>query len=86
MLILVAGLDQSQLVYSVSMTFRSKRTSGREIAIGYLDDLLIISFGMKDKTSHFVEVTVDEVLKDHDLCSDFLSENFTFNGPEGIVL
>jgi hypothetical protein len=68
------------------MTFRSKRTSGREIATGYLDDLLIISFGMMDKTSHFVEVSVDEVLKDHEFCSDFMSENLTFNGPEGIVL
>ena|SRR5271170_2619582 len=87
LLILLAGLDQSQLVYSVSMTFRSNRTSGREVAIGYLDDLLIISFGITDKTSHFIEATVDEILKDHDLCSDLMSGNITFDGPpQGIVL
>jgi len=68
------------------MAFRSKRTSGRDFAVGYLDDLLIITFGMRDRTSHFVEVTVDEVLKDHELCSDFMSGNITFNGPEGIIL
>jgi hypothetical protein len=68
------------------MTFRSKRMSGREVAVGYLDDLLIISFGMQDKTSHFAEVTVDEILKDHDLCSDLMSGNITFKVPEGIVL
>jgi len=67
------------------MSFRSNRTSGREVAIGYLDDLLIVSFGIKDKTSHFVEVTVDEILKDHDLCTDLMSGNITFD-PEGIFL
>src|SRR5271155_3452474 len=85
LLILVVGLDHSHIVYSVSMTFRSNRTSGREVAVGYLDDLLIVSFGIKDQTSHFVEVTVDEVLKDHDLCSDLMTGNLTFN-TQGIFL
>lgn len=83
---MVAGLDHSHIVYSVSVTFRKKRASGRELAVGYLDDLLIISFGIKDKTSHFMEVTVDDILKDHDLCSDLMSGNITFSGPDGIVL
>jgi len=82
----VAGLDHSRLIYSVSMAFRNKRGTGRDLAIGYLDDLLIISFGMGDKTAHFVEVLVEEALKDHDLCSDFLSGEILTEVPEGIVL
>ena len=86
LLILVVGLDQSKLIYSVSMTFRRKQRSGRGLATGYLDDLLIISFGIQDKTSHFVEVTVGEALENHDLCSDVMSGNITLEVPEGIVL
>lgn len=86
LLILLVGLDQSKLIYSVSMTFRRKQTSGRGLATGYLDDFLVISFGIQDKTSHFVEVTVGEALENHDLCSDVMSGNITLEVPEGIVL
>jgi hypothetical protein len=68
------------------MTFRRKQTSGRGLATGYLDDFLVISFGIQDKTSHFVEVTVGEALENHDLCSDVMSGNITLEVPEGIVL
>jgi hypothetical protein len=68
------------------MAFRKKRGTGSDLAIGYLDDLLIISFGLGDKTSHFVEVLVEEALRDHDLCSDLMSGNIPLQAPEEIVL
>jgi hypothetical protein len=68
------------------MAFRNKRGTGRDLAVGYLDDRLIISFGMGDRTAHFVEVLVEDALKDHDLCSDFLNGNIPSEVPEGIVL
>jgi len=68
------------------MGFRNKRGTGCELATGYLDDRLIISFGMGDRTAHFVEVLVEEALKDHDQCSDFLTGEIPTEVPEGIVL
>jgi len=57
------------------MAFRKERAlSGREFATGYLDDPVIMSFGSQDKTCHFVEVTVAEILKDHRQCSDVMSK------------
>jgi hypothetical protein len=68
------------------MAFRNRRRTGRDLAVGYLDDKLIISFGMQDKTSHFVEVLVEEALKDHDMCSDIMSGDITSEVPDAIVL
>jgi hypothetical protein len=69
------GLDQSQLIYTVSIAFRKTyATTTRDFAVGYLDDPLVMSFGAQDKTCHFVEVTVDDVLKNHRMCSDIISE------------
>jgi len=46
--------------------------STAELARGYLDDSLMISFGILDTTSHYVEVTVQDILMDHAVCSDAL--------------
>jgi hypothetical protein len=70
------GIDQGPEVFTVSMSFRKnvlRVGSGRELARGYLDDLLIISFGIADVSSHFVEVGVEEVLTGHVLCQDLVS-------------
>lgn len=69
------GIGQDQQIFTVSMNFRKENQpiySGGEFARGFLDDFLIISFGLSDATSHFVEVRVEDVLKDHTLCSDFM--------------
>ena len=71
------ALGQEQQVFTVSMNFRKRGQmikSGGEYARGYLDDLLIISFGIGDRTSHFVEVGVEDVLRDHLICDDIANE------------
>lgn len=71
------GIGQDQQIFTVSMNFRKKKqriSSGGEFARGFLDDSLIISFGLGDYSSHFVEVRVEDVLKDHTLCSDFMKD------------
>ena len=66
------GLGIGDRAYTVSISFRKKHRPkwGYELATGYLDDLLILSFGLADETSHFIEVGVEEVLRDHQLCQD----------------
>jgi hypothetical protein len=59
------------------MNFRKNKqriSSGAEFARGFLDDSLIISFGLGDRTSHFVEVRVEDVLKDHTICRDIMHD------------
>lgn len=71
----IVGTDPRQLIYTVSLNFRKTHTqSSAELASGYLDDFLVLSFGIGDESSHFLEVRVDEVLKDHDMCKDLMSE------------
>jgi hypothetical protein len=68
------GLEQHQLVYTVSLNFRKHEPplTGKDLAVGYLDDLLTMSFGLWDKTSHFIEVEVQEVLRGHEICEDIV--------------
>jgi hypothetical protein len=68
------GLEQQQMVYTVSINFRKQEAplTGKDLAVGYLDDLLIISFGIWDQTSHFVEVELQEVLRGHEMCEDIV--------------
>ena len=70
------GTDQWQVVYTSSLNFRwaSRTNTAHELAVGHLDDHLILSFGMWDRSSHFAEVTVAETLKDHDMCEDLILE------------
>jgi len=58
----------------MSIAFRPKRRprSSHELSIGYLDDLLIISFGLDDESGYFLEIEVQEVLKNHQLCENVL--------------
>ena len=60
------------ILYTVSMNFRRKQQvhSGAEFAYGYLDDSLIISFGLEDMSSYFVEIEVEDILRDHEICND----------------
>jgi len=57
------------------LSFRKREitTSPKELAVGYLDDFLIISFGIGDSSSHFLEVEVQEVLRDHIICENVLN-------------
>jgi hypothetical protein len=67
------GTDQSQLVYTVSLTVRKSQETlslVNEPGTGYLDDWLIVSFGISDESSNYIMVTVDDILKDHDMCKD----------------
>lgn len=66
------GLDQKEQVYTVSMNFRKTHptTSARELARGYMDDRLIISFGIWNQNSHFMEVRVEDVLRGHEICEE----------------
>lgn len=66
--------------YTVSISFRKKHQPkwGYELVTGYLDDLFILSFGLEDYTSHFVEVGVEEVLQDHRLCGDIIHGRQSF--------
>ena len=72
------GIGQDQQIFTVSMNFRKKKqpiASGGEFARGFLDDSLLISFGLGDRSSHFVEVRVKDVLKDHTICSDIMKDD-----------
>jgi hypothetical protein len=68
------GISGEQSLNSVSIAIRPKRRprAAHELSIGYLDDLLIISFGLDDRTGHFVEVELEDVLQGHQLCEDVL--------------
>jgi hypothetical protein len=71
------GLGQSEEVFTVSMNFHKNQEtvfSGGDFARGYLDDMLVISFGIWDSSSHLVEVGVEEVLTGHQLCHDLIEE------------
>jgi hypothetical protein len=71
------GIGQDQQIFTASMNFRKKKQpihSGGEFARGFLDDSLIISFGLGDRTSHLVEVLVEDVLKDHTICKDIMED------------
>ena len=48
-----------------------------ELGTGYLDDWIYISFGIDDKSSHFVVVPVEDLLEDHDMCKDFFANTPT---------
>ena len=69
---LAVGVEPDQLLYTVSMNIRRSEPgySGKELATGLLDDHLTISFGLNDTTGHFLEVGLEDVLKDHELCED----------------
>jgi hypothetical protein len=72
------NMAQDLLAFTASMNFRKRgRTtkSGSEYARGYLDDGLIISFGIGDKASSYVEVKVKDVLEDHLICDDLARED-----------
>jgi len=67
----VATQQKDEQVYTVSLSFRrSQANTTKELAVGYLDDFLILSFGMWDKSAHFLEVEVRDVLMEHILCED----------------
>jgi len=72
---LVGTYPKHELVYTVSLSFRKREitTSPTELAVGYLDDILIISFGIADSSCHFLEVEVQEVLRDHIICENVLN-------------
>jgi hypothetical protein len=58
--------------FTVNMNFR-KMHEGRsagDFARGYLDDHLMLTFGLWDVSGHFAEVVVADVLKDHIMCED----------------
>lgn len=71
------GIGKEDQTYTTSISFRKpphqQPRVASELAMGNLDDLLIISFGIGDKTSHFVEVGLEEVLRGHQLCEDILT-------------
>jgi hypothetical protein len=56
------------------MNFRKTQltTSARELARGYMDDWLIISFGIWNRHSYFLEVRVEDVLRDHQICDELI--------------
>jgi len=68
------GIPTTERIYTVSANFRKVRPtpSCSELATGYLDDLLILSFGWGDNSSHFVQVGVEDVLHGHEMCEDLI--------------
>jgi len=69
------------MVYTMSIAFRPKRRprSARELSIGYLDDLLIISFSLNDASGYFLETEVQDVFQNHQLCEDILGGQKTWD-------
>lgn len=60
--------------FTVNMNFRKihEGRSAADFARGYLDDHLMLTFGLWDTTAHFVEVVVADVLRDHIMCEKLL--------------
>jgi len=69
----------TEMVYTMSIAFRpkSRPRSARELSIGYLDDLLIVSFSLNDASGYLLETEVQEVFQNHQLCEDVLHEQKT---------
>jgi len=70
------GIPTGERIYTVSINFRKRQPtpSCKDLATGYLDDFLILSFGWGDKSSHFVQVEVEDVLHGHEMCEDLILE------------
>jgi hypothetical protein len=76
--LILVGVPKEAQIYTLSMNFRKikRPVFGHELATGYLDDLLILSFGYEDETSHMIEVGVEDVLHGHYLCQDLMGPSF----------
>lgn len=66
------ALKLDDQIFTVNMNFRKmhETSSTHLFARGYLDDHLILSFGLWDTTGHLAEIVVEDVLKDHEMCDD----------------
>ena len=60
--------------FTPNINFRKMREaqSADDFARGYLDDHLMLTFGLWDTTAHFAEVAVADVLRDHIMCENLL--------------
>jgi hypothetical protein len=58
--------DQSEMVYVTSMNWKEQ---GRNY-VGYLDDILMLGFGIEDQRSAMMDITAGSLLKDLGLCSE----------------
>ena len=72
------GVPKEAQIYTLSMNFRKieRPELGRQLATGHLDDMLVLSFGYEDETSHMIEVGVEDVLHGHYLCQDLIGPSF----------
>lgn len=46
------------------------RIAGKDLARGFLDDSIIVSYGIGDFSSHFVEVLARDLLEGHEICQE----------------
>jgi hypothetical protein len=58
--------NQSEMMYVTSMNWKEQ---GRNY-VGYLDDVLMLGFGIEDERSAVIDVTAGDILKDLGLCSE----------------
>jgi hypothetical protein len=58
--------DQTEMVYVTSMNWKEQ---GRNY-VGYLDDVLMLGFGIEDERSAVMDVMAGDLLKDFWLCSE----------------
>ncbi|KAH8751751.1 hypothetical protein BGZ57DRAFT_913293 [Hyaloscypha finlandica] len=58
--------NQSEMVYITSMNWKEQ---GRNY-VGYLDDVLMLGFGIEDRQSAVMDVTAGDLLKNLGLCSE----------------
>jgi hypothetical protein len=70
------GIPTTERIYTASLNFR-KQTKYNEPATGFLNDSLILSFGLGDNSSHFVQIAVQDVLQGHHMCADLIEEYIT---------
>ena len=57
-------IDQSEMVFTVSMNWKEPGLKYH----GYLDDTLLICFGIEDNHGGAIDVVAEEVLKELNLC------------------
>lgn len=58
--------NQTEMMYVTSMNWKEQ---GRNY-VGYLDDVLMLGFGIEDERSAVIDVTAGDLLKDLGLCSE----------------
>ncbi|POY75273.1 hypothetical protein BMF94_1643 [Rhodotorula taiwanensis] len=68
--LIYSGTDQADPIFTTSMSWdKPSKRHGLGLNHGFLDDTVLISFGVADYGSAYIDVRARDILTDHNLCS-----------------